>query len=814
MVGMKRAYRKNILKDITTSKSRFLSIFIIVAIGVSFFAGVRATSPDMKITADKYLDDSNASDLDIYSATGFKKSDIEKVENTDGVEKVYAGYTFDALAVNGESEIPIKVHSLKIGEETVNNPILVDGRLPENNEETVTEKRFLEKEGLKIGSSIELKTKNEVKKFKIVGTVNSSLYMNKSQRGNNSLGNGTTQAFFHIDEETAYELAIPKMPNIPGLEVEKIYNELSVIVKDAKAENYFTDKYNDIVNQVKEKIKDINKDWYVLGRDTNIGIRGFSDDSERIGAIGKVFPLIFFLVATLVCLTSMTRMVEEQRTQIGTFKALGYGKGSIIFHYFIYSFLASIGGSVLGVLVGFRLFPNVIFNAYRIMYEIPDIISPFNVELAVTSTIVAVLCTTLAAIFACAKELIAVPAVLMRPRTPKAGKRILLERVGFIWGRMSFTSKVTARNILRYKKRFFMTIIGISGCTALLVTGFGLKNSIMSITDKQFNEIYKYDMIVQLKSEIEESKFLDFKEDLKDYKTLDNTLMIFQKNIETTNEKDKEIDSYLFIPENKSEIQNFIKLAHNDEDIELPSDGVVITEKLSKLLEVSKGDNIEIKLNDKKVKVKISGITEHYVMNYIYMSPEYYKELFDVPVKYNGFMGTTTDKSKDGGNFLSKDLMKNTDIGSVSFITNTSEHFKQTMGSIDSVVVVLIVSAAALAFVVMYNLTNINISERIRELATIKVLGFYDSEVAAYVYRENVVLSIIGTILGLFLGIGLHRYVVVTAEIDMVMFVRTIKAIDFVHSAILTIVFSGLVNIVMYRRLKKIDMVESLKSAE
>lgn len=229
---------------------------------------------------------------------------------------------------------------------------------------------------------------------------------------------------------------------------------------------------------------------------------------------------------------------------------------------------------------------------------------------------------------------------------------------------------------------------------------------------------------------------------------------------------------------------------------------------------MTKGDNIEIKLNDKKVKVKISGITEHYVMNYIYMSPEYYKELFDVPVKYNGFVGTTTDKSKDGEDSLSKDLMKNTDIGSVSFITNTSEHFKQTMGSIDSVVVVLIVSAAALAFVVMYNLTNINISERIRELATIKVLGFYDSEVAAYVYRENVVLSIIGTILGLFLGIGLHRYVVVTAEIDMVMFVRTIKAIDFVYSAILTIVFSGLVNIVMYRRLKKIDMVESLKSAE
>ena len=812
MVGMKNAFAKNLLREIRNSKARFLSIFVIVAIGVAFFAGVRATSPDMILTGSKYLHDYAIADLRVLSNKGFTDKDIEKIKGIAGVESVITGYNFDAFAVKGEEEKPVKINSYKIGGQMVNKPVLIEGKLPTSEEECVTEKPFLDSQHLKIGDNIELKTTNATKSFEIVGTVANPMYINTYERGNNTLGNGKTAAFFQIGEKSSAELSIPE---IPGVDKNKIYGELYVIVTGTRDKNIFLDEYKNLVTPVKEKIKS-GSSWILLDTNDNEGISGFKNNSDRIGAIGKVFPLFFFLIATLVCLTTMTRMVEEQRTQIGTLKALGYGKLTIISQYFLYSFLASIGGSIIGTLIGFKLFPTVIFNAYRIMYSLPPVESPFNISLAVSSTLVAVFCTTVAAVFSGLKELVVVPAVLMRPKAPMIGQRIFMERIGFLWNNMSFIRKVTARNILRYKKRFFMTVIGIAGCTALLLTGFGLKDSILSITDKQFNEIYEYNMIAYLNRPIEGKEINNFKETLKPYEDIDKSLVLLQQSTTATKDnKGKSFGSvYLTIPEDTSSISKFIHLRNNGTNIIIPDDGVVITRKLSTLLNLKQGDNISINLAGKVVLARVSAITEQYVGHYVYMSPKYYEDLFKEKVKYNGFTSIIKDTSKGVEDKLSTGLMKNKSINSVNFTTSISDNFQKSMKGMDSVIWVLIISAAALAFVVMFNLTSININERIRELATIKVLGFYDIEVAEYIFRENMILSIVGTLAGLILGLGLHRYVVITSEIELIMFVRAIKPLSFVYASVLTIIFAGLVNVVMYGRLKKIDMVESLKSGE
>lgn len=814
----KTSFSKNLLREIKNTKSRFLSIFVIVAIGVAFFAGVRATSPDMILTGDKYLKDNNYSDLTILSSTGFVNADIEKLKAIKGIAEVTPGYIFDAMAVNGKSEKPIKVHSFKIGDQKTNKPVLVEGSLPNNEEECVTEKTYLDVEQLKIGDYVELKTYNNIKKFKIVGIVNSPLYISNYERGNNSLGNGKTTAFFQVGEKSSAELSLQA---IPVSDKVKIYSELSIKVEGADHENVFSDKYRNIVDKVKTKIQDLGKEnkasiWYVLDSSNNEGISGFKNNADRIGAIGKVFPLFFFLIATLVCLTSMTRMVEEHRTQIGTFKALGYGKLTIISEYFLYSFMASMAGSIVGILVGFKLFPSIIFNAYRIMYSMPTVVTAFDVNIAITSAIVAVLCTTLAAVLACIKELLTMPSELMRPKTPKSGKKIILERVVFLWRRMSFIEKVTARNILRYKKRFFMTIIGIAGCTALLLTAFGLKDSILSITEKQFSDIYSYNMMAYFNKPITTGEASDFKNSLNKYNEIDNTLLISQQSVTINKNSSKNSTGsvYLMVPENNDSFKNFIHLKFSDGSIAISDDGIVITEKLSRLLNIKKGDSALITLGERTVKAKVVEITEQYVGHYIYMSPKYYEKLFKETIKYNGFASIIKNTAKTSEDTLSTDLMKEKNINSVNFTTSISSNFKKSMKSMDSVIWVLIISAAALAFVVMFNLTSININERIRELATIKVLGFYDLEVAEYIFRENIILSIIGTIVGLILGLGLHRYVVVTAEIEMIMFVRAIKPMSFIYSAVLTIIFSALVNVVMFKRIKKINMVESLKSSE
>ncbi len=602
---------------------------------------------------------------------------------------------------------------------------------------------------------------------------------------------------------------------------QKQYDDGKVKYDEAEKEAHtkLTEGEQDIV-EAQQKINDIKlPTWYIDSRNGSADYVGYGDNADRMRAIGRVFPILFFLVAALISLTTMTRMVEEQRIQIGTLKALGYNKISIVSKYLNYALIATFVGSVIGVLIGEKIFPFIIVYAYKIMYKsIPDIVIPYNWEYAIMATGTALLCTSIATIFSCYKELAADPAVLMRPPSPKSGKRILLERIPFLWKRLSFTWKSTMRNLIRYKKRFFMTVFGIGGCMALMLVGFGLKDSIFEIGTIQYEEVQLYDATVYLKDGISQEdkkelyRYIDQEE-----KIIDST-SIYMKNITISNDKvKKERDVYLCVPENTVDIEKFIAFRNriDKKSYHLSDKGVILTEKAAKLLEVKKGDTLQITL-DKNVtkKIKITDICENYMGHYMYMTPELYRTLQSDNPSYNGILLETGERSEQGVLKIGEKLLSKEGTLNVSYTHGVREQLDDMLGSLNIVIIVLIISAGMLAFVVLYNLNNININERKRELATIKVLGFYDKEVAAYVYRENILLTFIGALAGAWLGKILHRFVIVTVEIDNAMFGRNIDWSSYLISILFTIGFSLVVNWVMYYKLKKIDMIESLKSVE
>ena len=559
-----------------------------------------------------------------------------------------------------------------------------------------------------------------------------------------------------------------------------------------------------------------NPRWYIFDRKDNPGYDGFETDAKRVDKIAAVFPIFFILVAALVCLTTMTRMVEEQRTQIGTLKALGYSKHSIYAKYIGYAAFASAIGSAAGLSLGFKLFPIVIFKSYKILYTMPDIIAAFRLDYAVLCTAAAVLCTSISAFIACYKELLAVPAELMRPKAPKNGKRVLLERITPIWSRLSFIYKVTVRNIFRYKKRVLMTVIGIAGCTALMLTGFGLKYSISSIIDKQFGEIFHYDLMGVIDEDIDSSARELINTQLVNTSLLKSSINIFEKSVDINN-GNKAKNIYIFAPETPEDLNEYITFRNrkSNDIIKLDNSSAIITEKIAKLLNIKAGDEITLSgINDTTVTVKISAITENYTNNYLYMTPEYYKSLFGNYPNYNSFISKMNKDTEQNRTEISSSLLKNSDILGISYVNDNAKRFHDILKSLNLIVLVLIFSAGALAFVVLYNLTNINITERKRELATIKVLGFFNIELSKYIYRENIISTLLGVILGLIIGVPFDRFVVSTAEVDAVMFTPSIDLMSFLYAIALTLVFAAIVNFILYGKLKKIDMVESLKSIE
>ena len=556
-------------------------------------------------------------------------------------------------------------------------------------------------------------------------------------------------------------------------------------------------------------------EWYVLGRDTNSGFVSYSQDAERVDNLSSIFPVIFFVVAALACLTTMTRMVEEQRTQIGSLKALGFSRLAISQKYIGYAFVASLVGGLIGLGVGATLIPAVIANAFQIMYAIPGLDYKMQLPLFVLAVLAAVACTTGAALWACLSTLIDTPANLMRPRAPKAGKRVFLEYIKPIWRRLSFTWKVTMRNLFRYQKRFWMTVIGIGGCTALIVTGFGLHESIFDVLDKQFDEISLYDATVGLDEDLTEEQkqgiedYLDGEEAVEDY------MFTYQQMMDAST-TGTSYDVYLFAVDDVEEFGRFVDLRHRSDHapVDLDGTGVVIDEKLSELLDVSVGDTITLE-GDQRVEAVVADITENYVYHYVYLTRDLYTQLYGEDYQNNVMLLVYQDgMGVDVSNQTSETLMKMDGVASYSYIATIRDSFEDSMDAINYAVVIIIVAAAALAFVVLYNLTNINITERRSELATLKVLGFYDGETTAYVLRENVFLTIFGVILGLVLGRFLHSWMVLTVEVDLVMFGRTAPPYAYVLAAALTALFSLIVNVAAHFRLKKIDMVESLKTVE
>lgn len=568
------------------------------------------------------------------------------------------------------------------------------------------------------------------------------------------------------------------------------------------------------ITDARREVADIEScEWYLFGRSYNPGYTGFGQDAERMANLASVFPVIFFLVAALVCLTTMTRMVEEQRVQIGSLKAMGYSGLAISRKYLFYGLLPSLTGGVFGLVIGYILFPKMIFTAYQIMYQMPDIELRAYPEISIFSVLAAVACTTLATLWACLATLRETPASLMRPRTPKAGKRVFLEYIRPLWKRMSFTHKVTARNLFRYQKRFWMTVIGIGGCTALIIAGFGMRSSLLFTMSRQYDDLFHYSAQVTLS---------------------DNALSTERQAVEDFLAGDERIVSYVPCEASSATVVTpsysttaYVEVMASDkigkvvdlfdyksgDPITMGDEGVYIDQKLSELLKVSVGDTFFLD-GDVRGDVTVAGIYEHYTGHFIYMTPGYYENALHADGEPNAYLLNFTSDDTDTCNAIFEKLLSLSGVATTSRMRDTQDTYMHSMERVDFVVVIIILAAAALAMVVLFNLSNINITERQRELATIKLLGFYDGEVSAYVYRENIVLTVFGILLGCFMGHWLHIYLVRSTEIDLMMFGRQTATSAYVYAAILTMLFSVAVNILAHFRMKKIDMVESLKSAE
>ena len=583
-----------------------------------------------------------------------------------------------------------------------------------------------------------------------------------------------------------------------------------------KAEKKLADAKEKIADGEKELADLSVPDWYVWGRDQVTSTENYVQDAARITNIGKFFPVIFFLVAALVSLTTMTRMIEEQRQQIGTLKALGYGDGVIAAKYLAYGLMFTISGGFVGVLIGEKILPWVIMNAYGMLYTgMKEYLTPLNWEQGGLAILASALCTGVATVAACYKELAARPAQLMRPEAPKNGKRILLERIPFLWKHLNFTTKSTIRNLIRYKKRFFMTVIGIGGCMGLIVVGFGLQDSITAIAKNQFVNLFTYQASAVFNGDATEEKKVQVQSEMEEYPGIQQILEMYCQSVELQSPK-RSVDAVMEVPKDLTHFGDFFDLRDrvSGKHYDFPTQGAAISEKTADLLGLKVGDTVQMKKGDQIVEVEITEIVENYVRHFIYITTDTYQTLFGEPAEYNQLLlryEDTSDSYEDG---LGQTIMEHPEIAAISFTSDLISEIDNMLRSLNIVIVVLIVSAGLLAFVVLYNLNNINITERQRELATLKVLGFYDEEVASYVYRENMVLTVFGILAGVGIGAFLHRNVIQTVEVDMMMFGRNIFFRSFLYSGLITLAFALFVNGMMYYRLKKIDMIESLKSVE
>lgn len=1079
---MPATYLKDIFREIKISLGRFLSILCIVAIGVAFFAGIKASAPDMKNSADTYFDKYNVQDIQVYSTIGLTKKDVAAIKKIKGVKSVQPSFSMDTLSQIDSTQMVIKVISYGI-DQKMNKIRVVEGRMPERENECLVEASSAANKlygTFHIGDTIKLQSGTDEAlskslkhtKYKIVGTCYNPNYLSY-EKGSSNIGSGTVNSFIYIqntnvlkdyytevdvcvkgakdldcysdeyfdvvdpvlkkikkisnkqidariqsyqseldekkqeatdkfkDAENQFNDAQNKidsglseiqsnelklqnskdqinqgwneyyanlqlLDNIPTLQnaiaqieesekklpellsqKEQVENGLQQInaegdlntkrtlIQNAidfidialkKLENYpdssdaetirikLNEKkellqgqlslidqaiakkaeleailpqiqsgieqiqagvakkaelqsqlnqllnaknelnnayvslingqaqYEDGVSKIEDAKNELNKSieqltlskaefniqkhdalrelsdaqleidkmegkWIVLDRNSHYSYRDYGACADRMDGIAKVFPVFFFLVAALVCMTTMTRMVDEQRNEMGTLKALGYSKLQIASKYIIYALIASILGSILGCSLGMYLFPTVIFNAWNTLYNIDQIKFLFQPGLILLASGSVTGITLLATLYSIYSELIEMPSQLMRPKAAKAGKKILLERITFIWKRLSFLQKVTARNIFRYKKRFFMTIIGIAGCSALLVAGFGINDSISDIVNQQYNVIYHYDATVSAKTSEITSQIKSLK-GVKDVYEEDHLAV-------TTKIENKDISTTVHIISNDKKFKDFCTLFNGNKEFDLDDSSVLISQKMATKLNKKAGDTIKIKdANNKVIKAKIKGVFTNYVGHHICASESLYKSWNTNAKTTHIYLIKSKKTTKKFERNLGNKIMNIDGVQSVTFYSSLQKNFKDMIKSISYIVVVLVISAACLAFVVLYNLSNVNISERKREIATIKVLGFTRKEVDAYINRETILLTILGSLIGLGIGIGLHHLIMNLAEMDDIMFGRTINSISYVISFVMTIGFNAIINLCMHKKLNNIQMVESLKAVE
>ena len=822
---MKRVLLKDSIKEIKNTYKRFISILLMAFLGVGFFAGLRAASPDMIDTFDKFYEDNQVYDIQIISTLGLTDDDIEKLEKVDEVESVVGSFEKDGIIDIDNKEIVTKL--ITIGE--INKPILGDGNMPQNDNECLVEEEFLKSNNKQIGDMVDVEIEDTTdvygnkksylknSQMKIVGTVQSPLYISRD-RGTSKLETGKVSYYMYIPKE--------------NINANDVYTSIYLRAKNEENYETSTQKYEDYIEEVKDNIEQIKDEreqarkiqtlngietakWYILDRNSNEGYVGFIQSTKSIAKISQVFPIVFFAVAALISLTSMTRMVEEQRTQIGTLKALGYNQLQIINKYILYASLASIIGGISGMCVGFATLPQIIWMLYMMMYQItPKAILSFNWKYGTIGLLLICICIIGATIYSAIRELKETPAALMRPKAPKSGNRVLLERIPFIWKHLNFSHKVTVRNIFRYKKRFLMTIIGIFGCTSLIVTGFGIKDSISVIIPNQFEKVFDYNMQVNLKDNLSADEKQSFIDELKDREEVKKIVETYMTSA-TAVKGDKQEDVQIIVP--KDEFDGLINV--NDlktkQNLELKDNEIYITDKCAQLIGAKAGDTITLKdINNNEVEAKISNIVENYVSHYVYMSKTMYEKLYGKDYSTNVILSQNIEMTDEAEDEFVTELMNKNEVSSANRISTILGALDDTIKSLDFVVIILIVSAGLLAFVVLYNLANVNISERIRELATIKVLGFYDKEVYDYVTRETTILTAIGIILGLFGGYCLNYYLIGTCEINTLRFSKIVSPISYGYAVAITIIFTLIVNLATYFALKKIDMIESLKSVE
>ena len=818
--------RKSTFREIKSSVGRFAAMLAIIALGVGFFAGLKVTRSNMVISMKDYLDRHGFYDFRLVSTWGFEPGDIEELKKMTGmpdgdaeIEDIEASISLDVMysGAGGRRGV-VKTMSLP---DKVNTVELVAGRMPENSSECVADSRMFGEDA--IGTVITIAPENEQElrdkfvseSFTLVGLVQSPLYV-QFERGNTSLGTGRLDGFIYLQPE-AYHIEYDTDIYVRFRQNNPLYGDAYIDYIEGKQE-LWEQSLSRLADRRYQKIRmeaglaELEKpETYVLGRNTNVGYVCFENDSNIVEGIANVFPVFFFLVAALVCITTMNRMVEEQRTQIGVLKALGYSSAGIMSKYMTYSGLAAVIGCVSGFFLGTWGFPKVIWVVYGIMYNTDKLLYVFDWRLAFFSVLVSLLCSVGATWFSCRLELAETAAQLMRPKAPKAGKRVFLEKLPFLWKRLSFLRKVSVRNIFRYKKRFFMMLLGISGCTALMVTGFGIKDSIADVAERQYREIQVFDLGVSLKTpanEELETRLTELSEE-----GIADFLCLTESNMDIVTEKGTK--SIYVVAGDAGRLSDYVDMhTKGGEKIAYPGVGEgVITQKLADRYGIAMGDEVCLRDGDMhEMTVKITAVMENYVNNYLYLSED----------TMESFSGGNLEKKTVYVNLkedadphaLAATIMELEETASVDVNQDTVERVGSMMESLNIIVVIVIICAAGLAFIVLYNLTNINITERIREIATIKVLGFFKRETESYVFRENLLLTVLGMFPGLVLGKFLHAFVMSQIQIDLIAFDTRVAPVSYLYSAILTVVFAWLVNRGMSGKLENVSMTESLKSVD